>query len=115
MDAQGFDTLVRTLGSTASRRVAFRTLGVGTVAAVVGLRSGDAGAATCRRRQSVCSRGKHCCGHKRGVVCQPLSTGTTCLTGRRCCVTQGKRCDNDHCNCCEGFLCSAVTSRCEKQ
>jgi hypothetical protein len=114
MDAQRFDTLARTLGSTATRRVALRTLGAGTLASMVGLRSGDAGAATCRRRQSVCTGRKQCCGHKRGVMCQPLSTGTTCPTGRRCCGTQGKRCDNNHCNCCEGFACSAVNFRCQK-
>jgi hypothetical protein len=114
MDAQQFDTLARALGSTATRRVALRTLGAGTLAAMVGLRSGDAGAATCRPRQSVCTRRRQCCGHKNGVVCQSLSTATTCESGNRCCGTQGTRCDNNHCNCCEGFACSAVNSRCQK-
>jgi hypothetical protein len=114
MDAQRFDTLARTLGSTASRRVAFRTLGAGTLATMIGLRSGDAGAATCRRRQSVCTRRRQCCGRKHGVVCQPLNTGSSCESGNRCCGTQGTPCDNNQCNCCDGFACSAVNFRCQK-
>jgi hypothetical protein len=114
VDAQKFDTLARALGSTATRRVALRTLGAGTLAAMIGLRSGDAGAATCRSRQRLCTSRRQCCGHKNGVVCRPLNTGSTCESGNRCCGTAGTPCANNQCNCCEGFACSAVTFKCEK-
>jgi hypothetical protein len=112
MDAQQFDTLARTLGSTATRRTALKTLTGGTLAAMIGLRSGDAGAATCRRRQGSCTKGRQCCGHKHGVVCQPLATGSTCASGRRCCGRDGASCPNGNCDCCAGFACNVANFTC---
>ena len=114
VDAQKFDTMARTLGATATRRVTLGTLGAGTLAAMVGLRSEDAGAATCRSRGSVCTKRRQCCGRKHGVVCQPLNTSSTCESGKHCCGREGTPCNNNQCNCCEGFACSAVNSRCQK-
>jgi hypothetical protein len=114
MDAQHFDTLARALGATATRRVALRTLGAGTLAAMLGLRSGDAGAATCRPRQSLCTRRRQCCGRNKGVVCQPLVTGSTCESGNRCCGQAGTSCPNGNCDCCEGFACNVANFKCVK-
>jgi len=114
MDAQRFDSLTRVIGVTATRRAALKTLTGGTVAAMIGLRAGDAGAATCRRRQSVCTKGRQCCGHKRGkTACKRLAEDN-CVPGKRCCGLGGAKCPNGGCDCCEGFACNAVTFTCQK-
>ena len=92
MDAQQFDTLARALGATATRRVALRTLGAGTLAAMVGLRSGDAGAATCRTLFEVCTRTRQCCGSRRKKKVCALNEHSGAPTERSCCVPEGKPC-----------------------
>jgi hypothetical protein len=117
MDAKRFDALTRSLTDTvlSRRRVLTGMTGsaFGVLAASLGVAPAEAG--NCRKRQRSCTKTKQCCGHKRtGVICAPLSTGTTCESGLRCCGTQGTPCDNTHCDCCEGFLCSAVTFKCQQ-
>jgi hypothetical protein len=93
MDAQHFDTLARALGATATRRVALRTLGAGTLAAMFGLRSGDATAGTCRPLFEVCTRTRQCCGsRKKKKVCALNEHGGAIPTEPSCCVPEGKPC-----------------------
>jgi hypothetical protein len=92
MDAQHFDTLARTLGVTATRRVALRTLGAGTFAAMLGLRSGDAGAGTCRALFDVCTRTRQCCGSRKKKRVCGLNQHSGLPTEPSCCIPVGKPC-----------------------
>jgi hypothetical protein len=100
MDSSRFDTLVRTLGTTGSRRTVLRALG-GVVLAALGVTpTGDAEA---RRRKKKCKHGLKRCGRRCvdrqtdgtncgscGTICGPCETcqfgtcRTTCPTCQEC-------------------------------
>jgi hypothetical protein len=115
MDVHHFDAITKTWGSLPRRRLLGGLAGsaFGVLAATLGVAPAEA--RTCRKRQTTCTKGRRCCGHKRkGVVCQPLSTGGTCASGRRCCGREGASCPNGNCDCCEGFACNVAGFTCAK-
>lgn len=77
MDLSRFDTLVRTLGTTSSRRTVLRAL-VGVVLAGLGLVGAErAGAAGCRAVGKPCSRKRQCCsGVCKRSRCRAHNVGT---------------------------------------
>jgi len=105
MHAQHFDSLVRRLGDTASRRRALEVLGGGVMAALfarVGVE--EAGAAGCRNAGHGCKRRRQCCsgicrgksGHKR---CRQAPGQGTCTIQLDSCFSTGAVGCNGDANC----------------
>jgi hypothetical protein len=116
MEDERFDMLARSLSRAASSRRRLLSgvagSGLGALAAVLGIT--EAGARRCKKRQRSCTKGEQCCGHKKGkTACKPLAE-TICDHGDRCCGLAGASCPNGGCDCCTGFACSAVTSKCQR-
>jgi hypothetical protein len=97
MDDNRFDSLARTLaGGTNSRRRLLRTLGGGTLAALLGRLGLEEAVAACVKSGRRCGDGQKCCqGAKcKHGRCKCVNGGTPC--GGTCC-TVGQVCDNGIC------------------
>ena len=114
MEAHRFDAITKTWGSLPRRRLLGGLAGSALAGLAATLGVAPAKARTCRKRQTTCTKGRQCCGHKRGkTACKPLAE-VPCLNGKRCCGLAGAQCPNGGCDCCEGFACNAVTTICDK-
>lgn len=133
MDAQGFDTLARSVTTARSRRSALRTLTGGLFAggAAAALVRSAGAQQQCQSERQKCRFDNDCCN---GLTCQGrgrcryinrcggkgrdyCGSNKDCCDGYRCrrnecrrCKTRQQRCDSDP-DCCPGFQCQGGICR----
>ena len=128
MDADGFDTLSRSLSASASSRRRLLTIfaggALGALATVLGVAEAGATHIGCRHAGKPCARNTQCCSHRcsaHGTCKCPAGTtrvggrcqliGSFCPAGANQCVAENTLCPGTSCHCYED---RTLTSRCLK-